>query len=70
MNGCNDRGDCVDGFCACHAGFSGADCSLPLSGRPTKRPFIYVYELPPRFNVYHEQAGVSVFPPRGSRIPR
>lgn len=30
MNDCNSNGNCVDGFCQCNAGFTGADCKAPL----------------------------------------
>ncbi len=60
FNGCNRRGKCVSGWCHCRPGYFGADCSLSLdgSGRPEllagtgyrtrgKRPWVYIYELPP-----------------------
>ncbi|GFR41319.1 hypothetical protein Agub_g2003 [Astrephomene gubernaculifera] len=60
FNSCNNRGKCVSGFCHCHPGFWGMDCSLSrgpdggvelLAGQgyvPRREgPKIYVYELPP-----------------------
>ncbi|GIL44053.1 hypothetical protein Vafri_1620 [Volvox africanus] len=60
INACNQRGVCVAGFCRCAPGFYGSDCSLSLGpgGKPVllagtgyrtreKRPWVYVYELPP-----------------------
>ena len=55
------------GWCPCQPGFYGGDCSLSLVGpdrTPTllegqgyalreKRPHVYVYELPPSFNMYY-----------------
>ncbi|KAF5839001.1 hypothetical protein DUNSADRAFT_1778 [Dunaliella salina] len=65
LNKCNDRGVCVHGFCRCLPGHFGTDCSLSLddNGKPqilqgtsyttrAKRPWIYVYELPPNFNAW------------------
>eukprot|EP00798_Chlamydomonas_sp_ICE-L_P016903 gene16903-23180_t len=66
INGCNTpRGRCQAGWCHCQPGFYGADCSLSLDPggksqllagagyEPRKRkPWIYVYELPPRFNTW------------------
>ncbi|GFR40126.1 hypothetical protein Agub_g681, partial [Astrephomene gubernaculifera] len=66
LNRCNRRGSCVAGFCHCKPGHFGADCSLSLdsAGRPvllagsgystrTKRPWVYVYELPPEMTVWY-----------------
>lgn len=65
LNGCNRHGRCVAGWCHCHAGYFGADCSLSTGpdGHPvllkdegylpnTKGPYVYVYELPPQYNVW------------------
>ncbi|GLC58436.1 hypothetical protein PLESTB_001358800 [Pleodorina starrii] len=69
INGCNQRGQCVGGFCHCAPGFYGSECALSLGrggdrvGRPVllagsgyrtreKRPWVYVYELPPRLTVW------------------
>ena len=53
-------GTCSDGFCTCQEPWEGVDCSLPLppppATQPRSRPLIYVYELPPYFNVHLEQA--------------
>lgn len=54
MGNCSGRGSCVDGFCVCEEPYHGADCSLPLQRRPTKRPYVYVYDLPPYFNVHQD----------------
>jgi len=64
VNACNGRGACMGGFCHCKKGYYGLDCSLSsnpsggvdiLSGqgyKPSSRgPKIFVYELPPEFNV-------------------
>ena len=53
------------GWCRCVPGYYGADCSLSLDqkGRPQllagtgyqtrrKRPWVYVYELPPKYNTW------------------
>jgi hypothetical protein len=42
--------------CACTLGFFGAACEFPnhLKHRPPVRPAIYVYTLPPGYNVYLE----------------
>jgi len=65
LNKCNDRGVCVQGFCQCLPGHFGTDCSLSLddNGMPqilqgtsyttrAKRPWVYIYELPPVFNAW------------------
>ncbi|GIL60956.1 hypothetical protein Vafri_15768 [Volvox africanus] len=65
MNACNKRGRCINGWCHCHEGYYGADCSLSLdaNGRPEQLagmgfvpapggPKIYIYELPPRFTTH------------------
>uniref|UniRef100_A0A7S3QY39 EGF-like domain-containing protein n=1 Tax=Dunaliella tertiolecta TaxID=3047 RepID=A0A7S3QY39_DUNTE len=68
FNSCNDRGTCENGFCKCNPGHYGIDCSLSLDdqGRPqilqgtsyttrAKRPWIYVYDLPPRFTTWRNK---------------
>ncbi|KAF5828139.1 exostosin-like glycosyltransferase [Dunaliella salina] len=65
LNNCNGRGKCEGGFCHCLPGHYGTDCakSLDQEGRPTllqgtgyttraKRPWIYVYDLPPVLNAW------------------
>ncbi|KAL4856586.1 DNA-directed RNA polymerase II subunit RPB2 [Chlorella vulgaris] len=60
-NQCNGHGECNLGFCKCQAGWWGHDCAYRMQGVPwspawdpplptRKRPFIYVYELPPIYN--------------------
>ena len=52
VNGCSGQGRCAEGFCVCKTPFHGVDCSLPLGSKPARLPRIYVYELPPYFNVH------------------
>ncbi|KAG1670892.1 hypothetical protein FOA52_000394 [Chlamydomonas sp. UWO 241] len=65
LNNCNKRGMCTAGWCHCNPGYYGMDCSLSLDpdGKPEllaglgytlrkRRPSVYVYELPPRFNAW------------------
>ncbi|PNG99974.1 hypothetical protein TSOC_014228, partial [Tetrabaena socialis] len=65
INGCNRRGRCLAGFCHCKAGHYGADCALSTGpdGKPVllagsgyvtrqKRPWVYIYELPPHLTVW------------------
>ncbi len=65
LNQCSGRGRCVRGFCVCDTGWSGTDCSAELPAPPSRapaspaakpverrRPAIYVYELPARFNTW------------------
>ena len=64
LNACNGRGTCVDGVCACATGHDGVDCSLPLphaldAAQSGVRPRIYVYELPPAFNVWREMVAIN-----------
>lgn len=64
LNNCNGLGKCRGGWCHCDKGYWGADCSLSWGegGRPAllagqgyvpraKKPLIYVYELPPKYNM-------------------
>ena len=81
LNQCSARGECLSGYCACSAGWTGVDCSIPLvppvtgpskvgvgvggkqrgweptalyrraRAAPPLRPSVYVYELPPEFNM-------------------
>ena len=65
VNGCSGRGECQTGWCRCLPGYYGSDCSLSLDagGKPQllagtgyqrrkRRPSIYVYELPPKYNTW------------------
>ncbi|PNH10645.1 putative glucuronosyltransferase, partial [Tetrabaena socialis] len=66
LNACTKRGKCVSGWCHCKPGHYGADCSLSTGpdGKPAllagsgyvtrqKRPWVYIYELPPHLTVCH-----------------
>ena len=62
INACSGRGECVEGVCACAPGHHGVDCSLPLladAAQTGVRPRIYIYELPPAFNVWRETVAIS-----------
>jgi hypothetical protein len=61
INGCTGRGECVAGVCACEHGRHGVDCSMPLPRHapPPRRPRIYVYELPPAFNVWRPTVAID-----------
>ena len=54
VNDCSGTGACVHNVCKCHSGTWGIDCSLPsAASRPcTRRPCVYVYEMPPRFTAW------------------
>ncbi len=53
FNQCSGHGDCVVGFCRCHHGFFGVDCSLTLEQLEHHEPGggekdkIFMYDLPP-----------------------
>ncbi|EOD25588.1 hypothetical protein EMIHUDRAFT_457504 [Emiliania huxleyi CCMP1516] len=55
LQGCSGRGECLKGFCRCTPPWWGADCALGATAsewpRCSRRPCIYVYELPARMNV-------------------
>ena len=55
MGGCSGRGACERGFCRCRPPYWGTDCAMgggaASEPRCTRRPCIYVYELPARMNV-------------------
>jgi hypothetical protein len=66
LHNCNGRGNCTYGFCHCHPGWWGLDCSRSRAYGPAKglhpprdRPRVYIYDLPtwvarrPTFE-YHE----------------
>ncbi|KAL6761490.1 exostosin-like glycosyltransferase [Haematococcus lacustris] len=86
VNQCAGHGDCLLGFCRCHAGWYGHDCSRRKAGLPMepgehhvskpwlkpvvrdvpaaadpqlrthrRRPFIYVYDLHPMYNLHMMQ---------------
>jgi hypothetical protein len=63
INNCLGWGECVEGVCACKPGRHGVDCSLPLLHRDAAdsplRPRIFVYELPPSFNVWREMVAIN-----------
>ena len=63
INNCHGWGECIEGVCACKPGRHGVDCSLPLLHRDAadsqQRPRIYVYELPPYFNVWREMVAIN-----------
>eukprot|EP00798_Chlamydomonas_sp_ICE-L_P024847 gene24847-10503_t len=46
VNGCNERGECQVGWCRCHPGYFGADCSLSLSsaGQPELLAGVWLIE--------------------------
>ena len=66
---CSGRGTCDAGFCRCTPPFWGIDCAHASTATPTavsqttmmplprctKRPCVYVYELPARMNVLGEK---------------
>jgi hypothetical protein len=58
LNRCSGKGECFNGVCTCVAGRSGVDCSLPLGHAP-QRPTVYVYELPPAFNVWQDLVAID-----------
>ncbi|KAK3256185.1 hypothetical protein CYMTET_34667 [Cymbomonas tetramitiformis] len=56
LNQCSGRGNCINGFCHCEAGWWGIDCAqtspqraLPVPGGEEVRPRIYIYDLPRNF---------------------
>ncbi|EOD41429.1 hypothetical protein EMIHUDRAFT_462116 [Emiliania huxleyi CCMP1516] len=66
--GCSGHGACVARFCLCHAGWAGADCSLPNApsrplappaALPSAQPIggrrvpIYIYPLPTEMSLEH-----------------
>ncbi|KAK3283854.1 hypothetical protein CYMTET_8466, partial [Cymbomonas tetramitiformis] len=67
LSDCSGKGVCHNGFCQCQEGFWGTDCSISwgpdnktpvLWGRndttkASRRPFIYIYELPPQFDTWY-----------------
>jgi hypothetical protein len=62
LNACTRRGACVAGVCACERGRHGVDCSLPLASDAADtgvRPRIFIYELPPAFNVWREMVAID-----------
>ena len=63
INNCLGWGECVEGVCACKPGRHGVDCSLPLLHRDAAdsplRPRIYIYELPPSYNVWREMVAIN-----------
>lgn len=61
VNDCSGRGACRDaGSCACDRGWGGVDCSAKIAKDASRsldlkgalRPLVYVYDLPPEFNVH------------------
>jgi hypothetical protein len=37
LSQCSGHGECVVGFCKCHAGWYGADCSRKVAGQPLEQ---------------------------------
>ena len=60
-NNCNSpsRGACDGGACVCNAPYSGMDCAIPFDRPEGPDAFIYVYELPPGFNVWRPRVSMD-----------
>eukprot|EP00899_Mesostigma_viride_P002130 jgi/Mesvir1/11918/Mv00256-RA.1 len=77
---CNLRGDCIQSFCRCHAGYFGMDCAYVAdASRPSgralwwewehgeaslSRPSIFVYDLPGSFNIHLALSATAGAAPR------
>ncbi|KAK3253646.1 hypothetical protein CYMTET_37107 [Cymbomonas tetramitiformis] len=65
LGDCSSRGMCHNGFCQCNHGFWGVDCSISWGPDPkapvlwnkttkgSRRPYIYIYDLPPQFDTWY-----------------
>jgi hypothetical protein len=70
LAGCSDAGTCDNGVCVCEHGSYGVGCELRTGAaqqQNTRSPSIYVYDLPPAFNVWHSHGGPHGDVRQGSR---
>lgn len=55
INDCSGRGVCDNGVCMCNRNSNGADCGDEfVSQEDVQHPSVFVYNLPPSFNVYRD----------------